>query len=316
MTLLLQAARVSERVRNWLHDRAEGTVHSLFRRVCNLDWGDWVVSLHTAATGRLPGGIEVEGHADFSRLDLRPGQPAIWKPDEECLNVGSQVLSLRGASQWAGTAAPMAGLPAPSLLEARLQLLLRLLGTHGRGPLGAQATGATANDGGIIQEAAARAVWARGMRLYNSLLNGDETAIGPGVAALLGLGEGLTPSGDDLILGMMAALSHARLTLAPSVAACVQRLNECVDDLAPQATTRISSNYLRLGCLGEFSERLGDATQALLGETAGSDEVGPLIARLLESGHSSGTDSATGLYLGVTLLMAQQRSVSDRGSMQ
>lgn len=302
---MLQADRVAQRVRNWLEDSGAGTVHSLFSRVCNLDWGDWIISLHTSATGRLPGGIEVGGAVDFSRLGLRQGQPVQWRSDQACLYLGNRTLSLRRASLAPVAATPLAALPAPDLMAARRDLLLRWLGSHGRGLLGAQVTKAPVPEGGAFEGAAARAAWERGQRLCDSLLNGAESAIGPGVAALIGLGEGLTPSGDDLILGMMAAFAHCRPALKPSLAARVQRLMECVDHMAPRATNRISANYLRLGALGDFSETLGDATFTLLGASTSSEAVGQAIVRLLKSGHSSGTDSATGLYLGITVLMAQ-----------
>lgn len=153
----------------------------------------------------------------------------------------------------------------------------------------------------------------RGQSLCDSLLDGEAQAIGPGVAALLGLGEGLTPAGDDLILGMMSAFAHCRPALEPSLAAKTDRLNQCVDATAAQATTRISANYLRLGALGEFSERLSNTASALLDESASSHAVGTAIVRLLESGHSSGTDSATGLYLGMTVMVAEARQASSRG---
>lgn len=314
--LLLHATFAAERIGRWLEAPVCGTVHSVFRRVCNLDWGEWLISVHTPSTGRLPGGIQVDGDADFSQLGLRPGLPVVWRPDQACLYVGQVSLSLGRALSQAAAPPPMVEMPAPALLEARRELLLRWLRSHGRGLLGAQVTNTPADDGGTIHGAAARTAWVRGRSLCDSLLNGEESAIRPGVAALLGLGEGLTPSGDDLILGMMAAFSHCRLALQPSLAACVQRLIECVDDLAPRATTRISANYLRLGALGEFSERLGGAAIALLGESTSSEAVGPIIVRLLESGHSSGTDSAAGLYLGMTVLMAHQQRESVRGFVQ
>ncbi|MDF2627783.1 MAG: hypothetical protein K0R39_1614 [Symbiobacteriaceae bacterium] len=316
MSLLLQATWVAERVRGWLDSPAEGTVHSLFRRVCNVAWGEWLISVHTAATGRLPGGIQVAGDPDFSQLGLSAGLPVVWKPDQACLYVGGHALSLGSVATVTMAAASAAAIPAPAHLEARRALLLQWISSHGRGSLGAQATRAPVGVGGAIQGAAARAAWVRGTSLCDSLLNGAESAIRPDVTALLGLGEGLTPSGDDLLLGMMAAFSQCQLATQPSLAACVQRLIECVDDLAPRATTLISANYLRLGVLGEFSERLGDTAAALFGESAGSEEIGPIIVRLLESGHSSGTDSAAGLYLGMTVLSAQQRQASFRGTVQ
>jgi hypothetical protein len=137
-------------------------------------------------------------------------------------------------------------------------------------------------------------VWERGRSLCESLAQGEEAAIRGTLATLLGLGPGLTPSGDDLVVGLMAVV-----TLRPVGPARV--LCESAAEMAPRLTTQVSANYLRLGALGEFSARLEDAAIALLGN-AGSADLAPAVLRLLDSGHSSGTDTAVGLYLGMTML--------------
>lgn len=275
---MLQALRVAAQVRPWLDASGRGEVHSIFRRVCNLAWGDWLITLHTAETGKLPGGVMVHGDVDFRALGLRPGLPVLWKPEEQSLYVGSLPVSLLHASPL-----PLCGNVVATLgdLEANRGVLWDLVRGHGRGAVWAQ-------------QPVGQLVWERGSRLCESLLRGEPLNVGQ----LLGLGEGLTPSGDDVLLGIMAVLYYSGRGLG--------LLGPSVDELAPAATTRVSSNYLRLGVRGAFSERLDRAATALL---EGRADIRDSVLRLLDSGHSSGTDTAAGLYLGMSMLI-EGRSVA------
>jgi hypothetical protein len=286
---MLQAALVAERVRSWLDVLGPaGHVHSVFRRVCNLSWGEWLITLHMVETGALPNGLMLRDDVDFLEMGLRPGQPVGWRPDEACLYVGGHPVSLLGAAP-----APAGGRMVAKLadLEANRALLWDLVRRDGRGTIWAQLS--RAGDGSA-RDLAGKSAWERGRRLCESLRRGDEAAVRSGVASLLGLGEGLTPAGDDLILGIMAVLYYSGRGLGV--------LGDCVALPAREVTTQVSANYLRLAALGEFSSRLGGAATALLG---GSDEeLWEPVLRLLDHGHSSGTDTAAGLYLGMSVLFA------------
>lgn len=293
---MLQAIRITEQVGPWLDAAASGHVHSVFHRVCNLAWGDWLIPLHTADTGRLPGGVLVHGDVDFTRLGLRPGAPAAWKPDQQCLYAGHHPVSLGRAATVPASATALVE-PTPAVLAERCVQLTNLVRRHGRGTVGTY----LATAGLPIKDAVAEAVWARGRRLCESLLEGDDRAIRRNLESILGLGAGLTPAGDDFVMGLMATVTYARRTLGPMQAKGARLLLESVSSLAPRLTTQISSHYLRLGAMGAFSERLEKAALRLLDGAVG-EELEPAVVRLLESGHSSGTDTAVGLYFGMQVL--------------
>lgn len=303
---VLQATLIGARVRPWLDGGGSGEVHSIFRRVCNLSWGDWLISLHTAEGGALPCGVMLRGDVDFLSLGLQPGQPVRWRPHEQGLSVGHWIVSLREAGTWVDPAALQWDV---GLLGRNAAVLLDLTRRHGRGSVRAQITDSPAPGRDVAvgpasgQDVAGRMVWERGLQLGEVLRKGDAAAVGPAVRRLLGLGEGLTPSGDDLVLGMMAALHYGGGALRPELAGCARMLGESVKALAPAATTRVSDTYLRLAALGAFSERLAEAAAAVLGGASGQALQEPVL-RLLEHGHSSGTDTAVGLYLGTQVLMA------------
>lgn len=113
----------------------------------------------------------------------------------------------------------------------------------------------------------------------------DELARG-----LIGLGPGLTPSGDDLIGGALCALHAAgRKEVA-------KRLSDWALPLARTATNRISNAHLACAAEGECGEAVNDAIVALL-----SGNV-PDLDRIDAIGHTSGWDALAGVFLALSVI--------------
>ena len=113
-----------------------------------------------------------------------------------------------------------------------------------------------------------------------------------GAAGLVGLGPGLTPSGDDLIGGALCALHAAgrdRITA---------RLAGWALPLARSRTNRISYAHLACAAEGECAEAVNDAIVAIIaGEPAD-------LARINALGHTSGWDALAGATLALGALSA------------
>jgi hypothetical protein len=112
------------------------------------------------------------------------------------------------------------------------------------------------------------------------------SAAPPAVEVLIGLGNGLTPSGDDFLGGVMIALHRVgRADLAGALARRVMAS-------ATQGTSVISAAYLRCAAAGQGFAVLFDALDCVLaGEGARLDARLDAIA---EVGHTSGWDSLAG----------------------
>lgn len=105
--------------------------------------------------------------------------------------------------------------------------------------------------------------------------------------ALIGLGAGLTPAGDDFVGGAMIALRAAgELALAERIAAWAL-------SLAETNTNRISRAHLACAAQGEGHEAL----HALLASSGRSARFEQSLARLAGIGHTSGLDAAAGALL-------------------
>ena len=106
---------------------------------------------------------------------------------------------------------------------------------------------------------------------------------------LLGLGPGLTPSGDDLLCGVLIALHATRRQQA------TRALGDAIARAAPSLTTPLSRAFLAAAATGEAAESLHRAVNAILeGDLAALPRVAGEIDRI---GHTSGWDATAGAAL-------------------
>lgn len=165
-------------------------------------------------------------------------------------------------------------------------------------------------------------------RVLAALSDGDDRAAATAASALLGRGPGLTPSGDDLLAGLLASvppLAAALTTPAPDgpvdagtpvgvadparptsvgaadparLAAAARRLAVTVATRAPGRTTTVSAELLRHAATGAVARPVLRLLRALTGHGA----LEPAVAGLLAVGSSSGHDLYAGVLGAVRLL--------------
>ncbi len=109
--------------------------------------------------------------------------------------------------------------------------------------------------------------------------------------SLLGSGRGLTPAGDDFILGVLLALNRWK-NLGWNEAARDQ-LNRLMVTNARKKTTAISACLIQSATLGLADERLLNAIDYLF---IGEGDASVLARELLTWGASSGTDALDGMW--------------------
>jgi hypothetical protein len=134
-----------------------------------------------------------------------------------------------------------------------------------------------------------------------ALLTGDAGTAQTAAIALIGLGIGLTPSGDDFLVGLLAGLEATDDPRRHALAAAIVRE-------APGRTTEFGAALLEHACRGEFSQRLHDVLIAV----AAGDSVGLryAIARATAYGATSGADTLAGLFFALELIRVNTRRVA------
>ena len=112
---------------------------------------------------------------------------------------------------------------------------------------------------------------------------------------LLGIGQGLTPSGDDVVMGLLLMLNRWRAALWPD--GDLDSLNRRVVESAYTRTTILSANLIECAALGQADERLINVVDCIVIGHPSESECVPLV---LGWGASSGIDALVGMALAVT----------------
>ena len=129
-------------------------------------------------------------------------------------------------------------------------------------------------------------------RLQQSLGERQGATIAGGMDALLGLGSGLTPAGDDLAAGLLLSLVRWGHVLAPGLDG--RALGREVIRLAYGKTTTLAANLIECAAQGQANERL---VITLDGMVTGQTDPVTCATYLANWGHTSGLDSLLGMAL-------------------
>jgi len=135
-----------------------------------------------------------------------------------------------------------------------------------------------------------------------ALARRDTAQILEATRQLIGLGRGLTPSGDDFLVGCLRGLWLMRHHL-PGVGQMLDHVREALHPSIEARTTHVGAEFIRYALDGAFAEVLDQVTLALLTPTH-PQVLQSAITSLLAQGDTSGTDTMIGLLTCLEALLA------------
>jgi hypothetical protein len=243
-----------------------GRVHSVFARVVNVEWqepGGSLLTLHGPAPLAAPFAMALEAWPDEHGLET--GMPVLVRGAH--LVTGGLVVDWSGARILDLRVTPSADNARETRdhLADALAAFDRLAGAAGL----ASALGCAA------RAAAARAIH-----------ESDPLALAGAARSLMGLGEGLTPAGDDWLVGALAVLHR----LAQRWAFAEGHLASVLAGEAHLRTTTVGAAFLAHALAGEFSQPVRELVTA--GSLPRAHVAG---ARLAAMGATSGADTLAGM---------------------
>ncbi|MFN8522913.1 MAG: DUF2877 domain-containing protein [Chloroflexota bacterium] len=128
----------------------------------------------------------------------------------------------------------------------------------------------------------------------------DEDAVKSAIERLVGLGPGLTPSGDDALCGLVLGMDRA-CTQSPWELAAIVR------QAARNRTTDVAFERLLHATNGCAEERVEALIRALVSDP--DDRLERAVSGAVAWGHSSGLDTLVGVLLGVERALLEERLV-------
>ena len=270
-------------------------VHSVFRSAMNLRLtrGSKLLTLVASSEADLPQGIRVDTPDNFSFEIFHAGEQANCR--DGILRLGLLTVELRGVRCWkCDLPALQADLTNPAVSTS----WRRAWQTLNERQILSNAE-IVAEDLFCLDETIRAGVPRKAGEAVRNLVESARQLNLPDaspVRALIGLGAGLTPSGDDLLLGYLAGLWCSVLDISERVQ-FVASLGKAVIRFSRQ-TNDISRTYLYHAARGQVSSRLAELAETIcLGEN--SDRLAVTFDSATQIGHTSGMDSVTGLLHGL-----------------
>jgi hypothetical protein len=281
-----------------------GRVHSVFAHVLNLQTVEGkLVSLASRALDDAPGTLVVDV-ADFLQSHAAPGDAV--SVTAGTLHVGQRLAVRFGTARAWQRALP----PYPAdiaMLRANLatarSILQRGQREGAQPPVPGQAYGrglapsSTPVPSSALVAAARQRLARHVDALCTALAAADAASTSRHAHAMLGLGPGLTPAGDDVLAGVFAVIALPRSPLAP--------LLDTARDVAAAAgvqTNAISAAMLDAAVRGEVRERIVALLDSLLRGPVAA--VPARMAPVLSIGASSGRDLCAGIAVGLEASLA------------
>jgi len=264
---------------------ASARVVAVFSRSLHLESDGDFICIGDPSIGRGPLNVELD-HAGWMRLAAAvPPAGASVSIAQGAFRIGGLTLDTTSAELW--RPAPW---PSAARREGVLQSLQRVRHfAGGQAPVDGIAR-IVLGMAGELHSAFERIARPRVERLRAWVTVGPSASAGVRAPVdLLGLGPGLTPSGDDLLCGMLVALHAVGKTDR------ARALYAEIAHAAPAATSPISGAFLRAAAEGLGCEALHAAIAAILeGQT---EALAGRIEALGRIGHTSGWDALAGALL-------------------
>ena len=269
--------------------RGTASVHSIFERAANLELsGHRLVVLLDAQCSNVPHGIRLPAHAWRElRACLRVGDAAHLEPGMLRFACRDLAIDLFRAARWHVDLTK-------THIDWRDERVVRAFA----------AVRAASQSGGAHTHDAMAALYSRRLGRVLPLLNNAIEQLQVAVATeqlqrLLGLGPGLTPSGDDFIVGCLAGLAIGTRNERERI----RFLAEISSGLELSATTLISRQHLSDACHLQFAQPLAELAVAI---AAGAADVLAGLSAALAVGAKSGADGVAGLLFGLQAWRCEQ----------
>ncbi|KMZ54822.1 DUF2877 domain-containing protein [Dorea sp. D27] len=265
---------------------SSGTVHSVYNKTINIQTPGQLLALQSASSPQSPVSLITNLTADrLESLHIEPGQAVrLSRESIEILSSGTPaVFRYSPAHIYHSKLSAFSSGASCDGLRSRVQMAVGKSRAGGFCLLFSPCSSKVVEDSLILSAAREHMSRCRLLLRKSEYLDAART-----LTRLVGLGIGLTPSGDDFLCGVLASLTLCRLSNHPFARRLAAELERHLSD-----TNDISGTFLRCALQNQFSQavcRLRDLPPAV-----------EIVQSFEAVGHSSGTDTLCGILYALDL---------------
>ena len=281
-------------------DPVAGHVVSVYAGAVNLRIGADLVTVARSSVGGLPCGIGLDDGFEPRAAGVRPGDPVTVIG--RVVRLGPVSIDLAAARPWSPN---LPHRPIPVDLAERAAVLRSAVEPRGAGRAPLCAADRRRPTGSASPTRLVDDLFAARLRAFRAAArHGAPAAVASAGRALVGLGVGLTPSGDDVLVGFSAGRAAIG---APAASALATDLAVDWSAWADGRTTDVAVAFHRTAAQGDFAERLHDALAAILdGPVASIPDAATCAAAW---GATSGRDTLRGVLVALESVVSAARPV-------
>jgi len=307
----VSALSVGSAVSYILSSTLTGHVHSVFKKVLNILVQDEVVSLIQGKSFGLPNGVIIPEDSLFTDIWILPGMKAticngILRIDEADYQINLINASIFSSYRELGTNRQ----PETEIIN-RLSNFAdecrKATSTNGFGPIWFT-TEAIFNDTCLSLQNPST-ICIKAYPLIQEMIDGirkiNYQKIFNSAKYLSGLGVGLTPSGDDFLIGLVSSISLLKSYISETE---YTRFCTSVLDAARGRSNQISWTYLVHAMKSEISEPIFCFIECIT--VAKSINIRKTVSKLFSFGATSGSELGLGAYTGIRILQEKQNGYS------
>lgn len=255
-------------------------VHSIFQNGINIKTKDGLVFIGNDKNGALPFGIHLRQRDIRKIIDINRKSIFEYRKEKNRLISGDLVIDLNNAYSYESKMSEKR----VTIRNTTLSFLLhKIENMNFETGLDMTLSEILAEDNLLIDG------------LKNAIVSQDNRYIKNNLLKIIGRGKGLTPSGDDLLIGLIWANDIRRIFSEESISALKELIVE------EGLTTDVSTSYYKAALTGRYSSRLIDLCNALI--NIDRLEIEKQILQIIEYGHTSGRDILSGIALGINMII-------------
>lgn len=278
-----------------LYEKGNGHVHSRFSNGFNIKMDDSLVFIGNNKNGLLPFGIHLREEDILSAVSsVNIGDSVIWNRRTDTIEIPGITISLERGKSFKNE---LTTLKSSNIFKDSFERFCLQLNE-------------IENQTGLnisIREFLTKYV--EGEQRWNDVEpylimlveaaeSSDEILIEKALRYFLGRGQGLTPSGDDMIVGLLAFDA-----VSGFLSTCFyKKVSELIE--GESITTDVAREYLRYALKREYSSTVSDMVNTLASGNASNFEKA--FHDLIGVGHSSGLDTVLGIVIGMLVFRNQK----------
>ena len=269
----------------------EGYVHSVFSNVINLRMGDELVSLISQRGFNSPISLKID-RENLDDFRVKKKMAVSAKNEDLSIGNGIEISNLKKIETWMPETCRN---KTSQINKNTLKLVSELVKIYGKPeglkPILSMVNGKVSSNMNIYSEKAAPVV----KRIIATFPKELETA-GYHTSQLVGLGPGLTPSGDDLLMGLSCTLNLFGEAYDVNYEDFTQSMLRSIEG----KTNFISRAFIKHYAAGKPSENIDSFYLSII--NGNPEAIEENIRKNCLIGHSSGTDTIIGVLLAFKLM--------------